>query len=287
MRHSGYLTHLASLTLVAAKKVPIPLPTPPDTNILDKFKPFLLMDHHLWYLCIFGYCLSVCILARKANPGIDWYKGAVLTVLMGYGGGMTVPILLGIPGVLVQNEVAIPMMVFTWMLASSSIINSGMDALRTAAPALAFFGVVLLSIAFEIFRCQVMMGCAAMAIANLKPPASYPVATVGPLLCGLLGGTVGGFMPLSVGLEPLSKGLNWRVRSAFFFSIWMRLLLDPTTSPYLVDMMPGLADTAAGRAFGVAVVAALPLVDIVSGRRLAGPNPLVDLANDQFKSKRE
>jgi len=113
---------------------------------------------------------------------------------MGYGGGTLCPILCGIPGVLVQNEVAVPMMVFAWSLSSLGAV----EAFLLRNP----IGLAILSTTFEVFRCQVMMGCAAMAVANLQPPKSYPVATVGPLICGMLGGIGGGFMPLSVGLEP-------------------------------------------------------------------------------------
>jgi len=226
-----------------------------------------LTDARLWYAFIFGYCLAVSLLVRKANKekGINFYKGAALSCLMGYGGGTLCPILCGIPGVLVQNEVAVPMMVFAWSLSSLGAV----EAFLLRNP----IGLAILSTTFEVFRCQVMMGCAAMAVANLQPPKSYPVATVGPLICGMLGGIGGGFMPLSVGLEPLNNGPNWRISSAFCFSVWMRVLMDPNTQPYLVALEPGLADATAGRALGVAVVAMLPLLATIVPLPL-GMNPL-------------
>jgi hypothetical protein len=247
--------------------------------------PLLLTDAGLWYLCIFGYALAVAIAVAKANKDINWFKGAALSILMSYGGGTMVPILLGIPGVLVQNEVAIPAALVAWTVASSSMFDSLARTAWKTSPMLWYASMAAMSIAYEVFRCQVMMGCAAMAVNTLKPPKSYPVATVGPLLCGMLGGIGGGFMPLSVGLEPITGGLNWRIRSAFFFSVWMRMLLDPTTSPYLVGVMPALANAAAGRAMGIAVMAAVPLVSMaMPSFQPLGKNPIVDMVAAKQKS---
>merc|ERR1719453_97590 len=124
-----------------------------------------------------------------------------------------------------------------------------------------------------------MMNTAGMAVGALGPNA-----TVGPLVCGLLGGVGGGFMALSVGVAPLDNGTNWRMCSAFVFTFWMRALADATVSPYF---LPIFGDEAAGKAFGVFLVVLMPLLSMVvpALSSILGANPLAPKLSAPAASK--
>ena len=47
-----------------------------------------------------------------------------------------------------------------------------------------------------------------MAARTLAPILGRP-PVISTLICGMLGGCGGGFMPLDKGLAPLANGLNW------------------------------------------------------------------------------
>jgi uncharacterized membrane protein YeiH len=265
-------TAYLAVACVTARKIDAPtgVPKMPESSMLDTFKPLLLADAPLWWGTLFGYALAVAIAVQKSGAAKNFYQGWVLTCLTGYGGGTLVPMLCGKPGVLIQNEAAVPMALIAWSLVSY------VPQIKSMAATLP--GAVMLSLCFETFRCTVMMNCANMAVASLAAPKAYSVATIGPLICGMLGGVGGGFMPVSLGVSPLDNGLNWRMRSAFGFSIWMRALVDPTISPYITSVVPAFADHMLGRAFGIFVLIGFPLLSMLVpgfGNPL-GANPIVN-----------
>lgn len=218
-----------------------------------------------WYCCLFVFCLSVALAVRKTNPKNFWH-GAVASVMAGYGGGTISAMLLGRPGVLVAFEGAVPTMLCAWTLSGLAVVQA-LESSKVAVAAL--------STCFEMLRAQVAMGAFNGAHAVLSIPRYYPVPTVGPIVAALIGGVGGGFLPASKGLTPLEGGLNWRLRSAFFFAVWLQLTVkDPYAAPYVSAV--GLGDGDAAKAAGVAVLAALPLVSLVfPGFQPLGVNPFV------------
>jgi len=224
----------------------------------------------VWYACLVCYCLGITLLIRGGKPGIDNLNGIVLSCLTAYGGGTLVPLLLGKPGVMVSTEWAVPAIIAAWIVTSFSAAQS---VLRTLPFRLVIHAGV------EILRLYTLMGTINLCYATIKPPAWYPVPTVPALLCGLIGGCGGMFLPSIVPTyattASLANGPNWAMKAALFHSVWLQLTTrDPNAAPYV-----GFADPMHAQALsGVIVAFVLPLLAVFANITPFGPPVVVALA---------
>jgi len=228
----------------------------------------------MFWLTGIGFCMANCRIILQAKPQIRFLHGLAMGVLGSYGGSTLAAAMLAKPTVFLINESLVPMFFCVWCV-MYTLPSLFLGLLKDTS-----VGSIFASCCYEIFRCHVMINCAKMAHATLTV-AAFPLTstpTVGPLICGMLGGCGGGFFPLDKGLGPIEKDTNWRITSAIFGSIWLQLMIsDPTVKPYLAGTM--LADPAWVRFCAVFFFAAFPLLQaLMPGFNPLGNNPLVGAA---------
>ena len=152
------------------------------------------------------------------------------------------PMMLGKPIAMFANEALVLHMGLARLLVKQ--LPPFLSVLKTGP------GKALSSMGFEFIRCHVMIlqwTAAASTLGGGKMPGfSYPVAVVGPLVCGVLGACGGAFFPTDKGLAAVTGDLPWRVQSGIVGSIWLQLLLaDPNVKPLFAGT--ALADPALGQ----------------------------------------
>lgn len=131
----------------------------------------------------------------------------------------------------------------------------------------------IFSIGFEFMRCHVQLNAFKSAIEVLNAPTWYPVPVFGPLLCTTLGGCGGGFLPASIGLAPLDRGVTWRLGSAFLFAAWLQFSVQDPHGRKALDSLG--YDEAICKAAGILAVVAVPLLGLIMpGFDPLGPNPI-------------
>lgn len=228
-----------------------------------------------FYVALAGFCTASLRTILLAKPSINFSHGLALGVLTSFGGSTLCAIMCGAPASLVVNEALVTTLLAVWVvlfLFKASI----MPLLETPA------GRLFMSVTYETMRCHVMMGSAALAAKELggSRAAAYAlrtsVATVAPLVGGILGGCGGGFMPLDKGLGPIEAGMNWRIGSAALGSIWLQLTLrDPDGKAYVASLVPALASADWIRFGAVAFFVLAPMLGLATQ---FGPNPLAPFA---------
>ena len=104
------------------------------------------------------------------------------------------------------------------------------------------------------------------------PGFTYPVAVVGPIVCGVLGACGGAFFPTDKGLAAVSGDLPWRVQSGIVGSVWLQLLLH---DPYVKPLFAGtpLADAGWVKLVAILFFQIVPLLT-AQGIFALGANPL-------------
>ena len=241
-----------------------------DASLLLKLRAFVLFQPpYAWayYLCLALYCAASCRALKLSKPTLKHAHAIPLAILTSFGGGILVPITLGKPMVLHANESVLPI-----MLCAYTCVNflPGVFSLLSTR-----IGKLISTTGFEIFRYHVLAGCSDLANRTLPQPmgGGYPVAIVGPLVAGLLGGCGGAFMPLSTGLSPIENGLPWRVQSALIATFYHHFAThDPNAREWLVKFFPMFVDEAWVRFGGIVFFAAVPLCHVM-GANILGANP--------------
>jgi len=263
----------------------VPTPSAMPASQTDLLIDFILMKgtfDQLWFVHLFIFCFIIALGVRAGKPA-SWWKGAAQTCMCSYGGGSLASMILGLPAVWCALECAMPFALTAYTVSAywpyGAIPKS--KILRG-----------IFSTTYELMRAFVVFGAFTKAVNTLKPSAYYPVPVCGPILCALVGGVGGGFLPPSLGFAPLDNGLNWRFRTAFFLGIWLQLTHnDPNVKPYISPY--GLDDPATAKAIGAGLIALLPLLSLaipplqplIDG--VMGPNPFTAGAHDApAKSKK-
>ena len=205
LRVASLLALGAALVEAAKKKVEAP---PPEPTMMATLKDMVLFDGEfkfLFWVCLVGFCAGNLRMILTQTPNIRFVHGLVLGVLNCYGGSTLAAIICGQPVPFVVNEKLIVGFSLTWVVAYS------LPAVFMSVVKGTSSGAILISVTYEILRCHVMINCHRMASGVLKA-GLFGVPTIGPLICGTLGGCGGGFFPLNKGLEPLEGETNWRGR---------------------------------------------------------------------------
>ena len=240
------------------------------SEALTELRTLVLFQNHyapLYYATLALYCAACCTAMRAKAPNLSTPHALALTVLTSFGGGILVPITLGKPMVLHANESVLPVMLAAW-----TAVNYVPGVYRLFSTNL---GRIVSTTGFEIFRYHVLAGCSDLANRTLPAPmgGAYPVAIVGPLIAGLMGGCGGAFMPLSVGLDPVKSGMPWRIQSSLLASVWHHFAVhDPHAREQLVKVAPLFADEAWVRFAGILFFATVPLLHAM-GYGILGLNP--------------
>ena len=256
------------LNALAAKKDD----APPPPSLVDVVKATLVLKgEYGWLAFHVGLFLFCCAMARSlitSQPKIRWLHGLMFLCLTSYGGSTLVPMMLGKPIAMFANEALVLHMGLAWLLVKQ--LPPFLSVLKTGP------GKALSSMGFEFIRCHVMIlqwTAAASTLGCGKMPGfSYPVAVVGPLVCGVLGACGGAFFPTDKGLAAVTGDLPWRVQSGIVGSIWLQLLLhDPNVKPLFAGT--ALADPDWVK---IAAIAFFQLVPLLSSQGIfeLGANPL-------------
>lgn len=274
---------LVLLSSVAAK----PKPSPPEPDSLLE----VVRDAFLWtgeygvyvyWIALTGFCLANAKAILGASKDINFFHGLALQLMTAYGGSTICAILCGNPVVFFVNESLAPVALLAF---------SALYVARTSLFALmeSNLGAVCISIAYETTRCHVLMNCAAGAAKTMPAflSGAYPVPIVAPLVCGVIGGCGGAFLPADKGLKPLENGTNWRVASAMLCSVWLHCVMnDPHTKATLLGLAPMLEQQSWCRFCAVAFCVVGGTASVLTGRTPLGANPLVIAAPAKSKAKK-
>jgi len=260
------------------RKAPVPLPAAPTP--LEVLRDVLLFQGDYafaYYIFLALYCAACCRNLKEALPRLTWFYAIPLAVLTSFGGGIMVPVLLGLPAAPLINEALIPTMMIAW--ACVQYLHPVLALLQSP------FGRAASNSGFEVFRYHVLAICSDLASRTLPPVSTGPLAgtlscaLVGPLLCGMIGGCGGAFMPLSNGLKALEGStIPWRVQSSAVMSAWHHLLThDAAVRASAAEYVPFLADPAMVKLCGILFFAGLPALQQLGllPAGLLGPNPFV------------
>lgn len=270
---------LTTLTALAAKAKE----APPEPSSLELVRDTFLFQgpygNALFWFAISGFCLANAKAILSADKSINFFHGLALQLMTAYGGSTICALMCGKPVVFFVNEALAPVALttFTVLYAARAPFVSAMNSMP---------GAVLISIAWETMRCHVLMNCAAMAASTLSAFVSgaYPVPVAAPLVCGVIGGCGGAFLPADKGLKPLEKGLNWRTASAIISSLFLQLAMrDPNTKGYFVSLAPALEAQSWCRFSVIAFCVLVGTYSVITGATPFGANPLVPPAQGKAK----
>ena len=87
------------------RKAPVPLPAAPTP--LEVLRDVLLFQADYafaYYIFLALYCAACCRNLKEALPRLTWFYAIPLAVLTSFGGGIMVPVLLGLPAAPLINE---------------------------------------------------------------------------------------------------------------------------------------------------------------------------------------
>ena len=87
------------------RKAPVPLPAAPTP--LEVLRDVLLFQGDYafaYYIFLALYCAACCRNLKEALPRLTWFYAIPLAVLTSFGGGIMVPVLLGLPAAPLINE---------------------------------------------------------------------------------------------------------------------------------------------------------------------------------------
>lgn len=183
-----------------------------------------------------------------------WGVSFVRTLLGAFGGGIVVPICLGMPPGPMANDMVVTAALVGWYIAQRSPGDLGFRCAASAArrraalqPALTArrphargrvlgpsglpTARLLVLLAFETFRANFVISMTDLAARTLKP-SLFATPLWGPLLCGAMAGSFGNFLPFDKGLAPIDKGFSWPMISAFSIAaLYLALMHEPTIGP--------------------------------------------------------
>jgi len=262
---------LMLLAPLGAKPAPIPAPAPPEFG-LEMLRDTLLFQGQFGVYCywfaIIGFCLANAMACLKVSKNI-WH-GLALQMMTAYGGSTVCALLCAKPVAFFINESLAPVALTTFF-----VLYSAPPVVKLLNTTL---GAVAISVAYETMRCHVLMNCARQAVATMPAflSGTYPVPVAAPIVCGVIGGCGGGFLPASKGLQPLEAGINWRIASAILASGWLQAtLIDPNTKPMFVSLVPALALESWCRFGAIVFFAGFGTFSVLTNVTPFGPNPLV------------
>jgi hypothetical protein len=175
---------------------------------MDKIPLFtsyaLLGNKNHWIACMFLY-LTVVEIKRRSDPrrsGTLLFELIVLTV-MGFGGGIINPVLLGQVPFPMGSDVVIPCIVlayfFVRLLGSDLMQMPGIYHLR--------------HIAFELVRSKLIHGWCIKSAQIIPSTYFHQFPVFGVLTAGAIGGC-GGLFLINGGLSPIKNAMPWSVESA-------------------------------------------------------------------------
>jgi hypothetical protein len=97
-----------------------------------------------------------------------------------------------------------------------------------------FASKVCFIIMFECTRAGVVVMQTNAGRAAIQP-SQFGFAVFGPIICGAIGGSGSGFMPLSKGLEPLKDGMTPPMLTALLGAAGYHLFLSTSLSEGIID----------------------------------------------------
>ncbi|KAG8464780.1 hypothetical protein KFE25_010148 [Diacronema lutheri] len=226
---------MATLFLLAAARFGeaaklAPAPPSSDASLISLIFDIVLLRGKLITLCVMcGYALFVALKVRALGPrNAFWGVSFVRTLLGAFGGGIVVPICLGMPPGPMANDMVVTAALVGWYIAQRSPGDLGF---RVLGPSGLPTARLLVLLAFETFRANFVISMTDLAARTLKP-SLFATPLWGPLLCGAMAGSFGNFLPFDKGLAPIDKGFSWPMISAFSIAaLYLALMHEPTIGP--------------------------------------------------------
>lgn len=209
---------------------------------------------------------------RTADGGRNddhWLLTLLKTGLAAFGGGIMCPVALGMHPLPLANDVAVVGFFAGWWLVYHCPFDLVWKCMSwTTSKA-------IVGSAFEVFRAHNVYKFVALGAAKIAGGKLYPEASIfGPIILGTMAGSFGQFLPLNKGLEPVKNGGGWLLKSAFWASVYIHLVLNVPVVRELFPTASGMDETSVKLA-----VIGLFMGTTLSQIALFGPlfNPLAPL----------
>lgn len=126
---------------------------------------------------------------------------------------------MGKPIVPIVNDLILPIVIIVWYATH----YLGAYNIFTSLPVK-----VIWSIFVGIFRTQTVCAQVSVAFNVLSPGPYYPIPLVGPILVGIVQGSLGAFFPFDKGLSPITGGTPWPMQGAFITAFFYHILVHDT-----------------------------------------------------------
>ncbi|GMI53134.1 hypothetical protein ScalyP_jg11621 [Parmales sp. scaly parma] len=183
-----------------------PFEDPPHLSETWWIQFFNFPTEEIYLLCCFFFILTSCCKHRPSFSLHDYFT----CLFSCCGGSLLVPSILGVAPLNspVYNETFAALFTATFLVIS--LFPLVRDVFNESL-LLNFLGQPLA----EAFRASAVVKATLLASSAVSGPTnvfSFPLFA--PILCGFLAGAGGGFLPLSVGLSPLERGLTLKMKSA-------------------------------------------------------------------------
>ncbi|CAM9740811.1 unnamed protein product, partial [Chrysoparadoxa australica] len=191
-------------------------------------------------LCVFAVLGAVKVkkMEKASGKEIFWAQSLVMTFLVGFGGGILAPFLLGKPPVMLVNDLIVPVVFIAWFLVA-----------RAEPLVFAIMNTPVVSqviyVLGEVFRGNTLCGVVAAANKAIDHGKYYPIPVWGPIVLGTIAGCGGMFLPFDKGLAGIKGGAPWPLQSAFYCAFVYHLgVNDPNVTGFVSDKIgPYSAET--------------------------------------------
>lgn len=194
---------------------------------LDTFSNVYSMYGHVammrfpfaYYICLGAFIINGAVnaCASQGDKRLYWYHSLILSIFTSFFGGCISCMICMKPPIILTNELIIPGCILSWYLVQQLGCMQLFNRL-TVKTVWIFFA--------TIFRAHGVMNAVDMA-AKALPSTSYPgVPLIGPIIVGIVMGTMGMFFPLDKGLSPISKGMPWALQAAILNAFFYHTLVN-------------------------------------------------------------
>jgi hypothetical protein len=153
-----------------------------------------------------------------------WFHAFCLSVVMGYGGGLFTPLLMGRPTGMLANDVNVATCIIAFVLVNCVPFDLGFKVLNT------FPATIITTLFAELFRVMGVVNFCNLAFNSFKdnPSPYYPIPVIGPIAYATILGNMGSFF--TIGFHGyLEKGMPWSFQKGLFCSSFYHFYANDST----------------------------------------------------------
>lgn len=167
---------------------------------------------------------ATMVRSRSKDPLPNWLHSLLLSICVGFGGGIFAPLFLGLPSMILKNNWIFIMSVLAWYLTH---YVKGMQEFLTSTPVEMAWG-----LGHALFRVITISNSVMDGNRTLPAdPNCYPIPLVGPIIVGTLTGVLGMFVPFDKGLSAVYSNTPWPIQGSVITATVFHLVVHDTNGP--------------------------------------------------------